>query len=97
MRSPCPFCQLDDDPSRLGDSAAMRLALDESRAVASELRRLFESRLSIGVEDYDNRVFVAGSRPLSAQALHAALRADPILRVTLPRLRLRNLVGRRPA
>jgi len=71
--------------------------LDESRAVASELRRLFESRLSIGVEDYDNRVFVAGSRPLSAQALHAALRADPILRVTLPRLRLRNLVGRRPA
>lgn len=69
--------------------------LDESRAVASELRRLFQARLAIGVEDYDNRIFVAGRRPLSARALRAALRADPVLRVSAPRLSLRTLPTRR--
>lgn len=71
--------------------------LDESRAVASELGRLFPSRLSIEVAGYDNRVFVASRRSLSAGALRAAVRADPVLRVTLPKLRLRSLAASRPS
>ncbi len=69
--------------------------LDESRDVAAELRELFDTRLSIRGADYDNCVFVAGHRPLSAHALRTALRADPVLRVTLPRLQLRSLAPRR--
>jgi len=69
--------------------------LDESRDVAAELRRLFEARLAIGVEGYDNRIFVAGRRPLSAHALRAALRADPVMHATAPRLSLRTLAPRR--
>lgn len=69
--------------------------LDDSRDVAAELRRLFQARLAIGVEDYDNRIFVAGRRPLSAHVLRAALCADPVLRVSVPRLSLRTLATRR--
>ena len=65
--------------------------IEETREVSRELRRLFPSTLSIEVEDYDNRVLVAGPRLLSARKLRSALRRDPILGATLPRLTLRTL------
>ncbi|MDJ0852020.1 MAG: methyltransferase domain-containing protein [Myxococcota bacterium] len=65
--------------------------IDESAAVARELQRLFPSLLSVEVEDFDNRVLVAGRMRLEARALRAAVRAEPILAATLPRLRFRTL------
>jgi len=65
--------------------------IDETRAVARELRRHFPATLSIEVEDYENRVLVAGPRALSARNLRAALGRDAVLAETLPRLSLRTL------
>lgn len=68
--------------------------IDEAAPMAAALARHFRGLISIEVEDYDNRVLVAGRAPLSARALRAALRADPILGATLPRLKLRTLSAR---
>jgi len=65
--------------------------IDESAAVTRELHRIFPATLRIEVEDYDNRVLVGGPRRLSARNLRAAVHGHPILRATLPRLRLRTL------
>jgi spermidine synthase len=65
--------------------------LDESPDVARALRRLFPSVLGIEIEDFDNRVLVGGRRALSGRALRAAVRAEPLLAATLPRLRFRSL------
>lgn len=65
--------------------------IDEARPMARALRQRFPGLLSIEVEDYDNRVLVAGRKGLSARALRQALAADPILAATLPRLTLRTL------
>ena len=98
--------RLQDTPRCASALAAARLSpqgvlvsntLDESRAVAAELGRLFPSRLSIEVAGYDNRVFAASRRRLSAGALRAAVRADPVLRVTLPKFRLRGRSASRPS
>lgn len=68
--------------------------IDEAAAMARELRGRFPATLSIEVEDFDNRVLVAGQRVLAARALRAAVRAEPILAATLPRLRFRTLPPR---
>lgn len=65
--------------------------IDESAAVARELRRRFPAALSIEVDDFDNRVLVAGRAPLAARPLRAAVRAEPLLAATLPRLHFRTL------
>jgi spermidine synthase len=65
--------------------------IDESAAVARELRGLFPGLLRIEVEDYDNRVLVAGPRRLTARALRTALGSDPLLAATAPLLRCRTL------
>jgi spermidine synthase len=65
--------------------------IDEYPEVKAALRRLFPGMVRIEVEDYDNRVLVAGPRRLSGRALRAALRREPILAATLPRLRCRSL------
>jgi spermidine synthase len=65
--------------------------IDESVAVARELRRLFPAALRIEVEDYDNHVLVAGPKALSGRALRAALRSDPLFAATTPRLSCRTL------
>jgi spermidine synthase len=65
--------------------------IDETRQVAAALRGLYPSTLSIEVEDYENRVLVAGPPGISARGLRAALGRDPVLGRTLPRLRLRTL------
>lgn len=65
--------------------------IDEFTPMARELRRLFPRTLRIDVEDFDNRVLVAGPRALSAHALRSALRAEPLLAATAPRLACRTL------
>ncbi|MBW2267858.1 MAG: fused MFS/spermidine synthase [Deltaproteobacteria bacterium] len=67
--------------------------IDEAAPMAAALARHFRGLISIEVEDYDNRVLVAGGRQLTARGLRAALGADPILGATLPRLKLRTLAG----
>jgi predicted membrane-bound spermidine synthase len=69
--------------------------IDEAVPMAAELRRHFRSLISIEVDDYDNRVLVAGGGGLCARTLRRALGADPILGATLPRLKLRTLARRR--
>ncbi len=59
-------------------------ALDEAPAVASSLSRHMPSVVRIGIEGYENRVFVAGPRSLEARRLRAAVRQNPILSPTLP-------------
>jgi spermidine synthase len=65
--------------------------IDESSATLRALRRLFPATVGIEVEDYDNRVLVAGPSTLGARALRRAVRAAPLLRATLPRLSFRTL------
>lgn len=69
--------------------------LDEYREVTRELGRLFPRRVVIEVEEFDNRIVVGGPgegrRALSARRLREAIAAHPLLRSTLPRLRLRTL------
>ena len=70
--------------------------IDEAGPMARALGRRFRGLISIEVEDYDNRVLVAGGAALRARDLRASLAADPILGATLPRLKLRTLAsGRR--
>lgn len=71
--------------------------IDEHASVARELSRLFPRTLRIDVEDYDNRVLVAGPRALSARSLRSALRSDPILSPTTTRLRIRERSRGAPA
>lgn len=65
--------------------------IDEAAPMAAALARRFRGLISIEVEDYDNRVLVAGRAGLSAKQLRAALGGDPILGATLPRLKFRTL------
>jgi len=69
-------------------------ALDEAPAVARALGARFPARVRITVEDYDNRVLVAGPEGLSARALRSAATVEPILAATLPRLRFLTLPDR---
>jgi spermidine synthase len=65
-------------------------ALDEARSVAAALNSRFPGLLRIEVEDYDNRIFVAGPATLDARALRAAVVADPILSESARILRFRD-------
>ncbi|MCZ6785383.1 MAG: fused MFS/spermidine synthase [Proteobacteria bacterium] len=67
--------------------------LDETAAVATVLRTLFPALLRIDVDEFDNRVLVAGPRGLQAAALRRAVAANPVLSGTLPRLRFRTLTA----
>ncbi len=63
-------------------------SLDEAPALARELRTIAPARVRIRIEGYDNQVLVAGPSALAARALRAAVRAEPLLAETLPRLRI---------
>ena len=79
---------------RLGPGGLLACnCIDEAPEMARALSARFGGLVSIGVEDFDNRVLVAGSRRLSARGLRAALSRDPILGATLPRLELRTLAS----
>jgi spermidine synthase len=71
--------------------------LDEAPAVARVMRSLFPSGLRLEIADYDNKILVGGRRRLSARALRAAIRDDPVLAPTLERLSVRAWRGPRKA
>lgn len=64
--------------------------LDEHARVASGMRERFERVVEIGVEDYDNRVLVAGPGELSGLALRRAVAESPVLRESLGLLTFRS-------
>ena len=65
-------------------------SLDEAPSVAAALNARFPGLLRIEVEDYDNRIFVAGPATLNARGLRAAVVADPILSDSARILRFRD-------
>ncbi len=64
--------------------------LDEHARVAAAMRGRFERVVEIAVEDYDNRVLVAGPAPLSGIALRRAVAASPVLRGSLELLTFKS-------
>ena len=70
-------------------------ALDEAPAIARSLGRKLPAVVRIGIEGYDNKVYVAGPRGLDAARLRSAVAADATLSPTLPILSFRSLRRRR--
>jgi len=70
--------------------------LDEARFVARSLRAVHRGVVQLEIEDFDNRILVGGPAALSARSLRAAIAASPVLRETLPVLRLRTLSSAGP-
>jgi len=66
-------------------------ALDDAPLAARTLVGLLPHVVRIGIAGYDNRVLVGSRLPLSARSLRAAVRAEPLLGPTLPKLRFRTL------
>jgi spermidine synthase len=64
--------------------------LDEHARVARAMREGFGSVVSIEVEDYDNRVLVAGRAGLSGAALRECVARSSVLAPSLPILRFRT-------
>jgi spermidine synthase len=58
--------------------------LDEHTRVARAMREAFDEIVSIEVEDYDNRVLVAGSGGLTGVALRRCVADSPVLSESLP-------------
>jgi spermidine synthase len=71
--------------------------LDESAEVRAALAARFRSLARIGIDDYDNQIFVASDGPLSAPALRDAVAADPVLGPSLRALSFRRVRLRSPA
>ena len=68
--------------------------IDETAAVAAEMRRLFPATLGIEIDEYDNRVVVGGPSVISGRLLRAAVAHDRVLSSTLSSLRFRRLSAR---
>jgi len=68
--------------------------IDETAAVAAEMRRLFPTTLSIDIEEYDNRIVVGGPSVISGRLLRSAVANDRVLSPTMSRLRFRRLSAR---
>jgi len=64
--------------------------LDEHARVSRALWAQLPAQVSIEVEDYDNRVLVAGSTGLTGEALRERVGRDPVLRGSLPLLSFRT-------
>jgi spermidine synthase len=64
--------------------------LDEAAVVGRALIAAHEAVVRIEIEDYDNRIFVAGPEGLSARGLRAAVAASPVLAGSLPLMRFRS-------
>lgn len=65
--------------------------LDEASTICRVVRQLFDHTVEISLADFDNRIYLASDAPLDARDLRRTLAADPVLRDTLPQLRLRTL------
>jgi spermidine synthase len=72
-------------------------AIDEAAAVGRALAARHPACVRISIEDYDNRVWVAGPRGLDARRLRAAAAAEPRMAAVLPRLRFLTLAAGRRA
>jgi hypothetical protein len=68
--------------------------IDETAAVAAEMRRLYPATLGIDIEDFDNRIVVGGPSVINGRLLRSAVANDRVLSPTLPQLRFRRLSGR---
>jgi spermidine synthase len=89
------------------DQARRRLArggllvsntLDEAPFVARSLAAAHAVVVQVEIEGFDNRILVGGPAELdglTARGLRSAIAASPVLRDTLPELRLRTLSPRR--
>lgn len=66
-------------------------AIEEAAEVTRVMRGLLASILRIDVQDYDNRIVVGASFPLSGLALRSAVRRSPVLKTTAGQLRIRAL------
>lgn len=71
--------------------------LDEHARVAAAMRGAFARVVEIRVEDYDNRVLVAGGEGLSGQALRQAVQGSDVLRPSLDVLSFRTRAASEPA
>jgi spermidine synthase len=69
--------------------------LDEAPFVANSLLAAHAGVVQLEIEGFDNRILVGGPSGLSARGLRSALGASPVLRDTLPVLRLRTITARR--
>jgi spermidine synthase len=69
--------------------------IDETTAVAQEMRRLYPATVGIDVEGYDNRIVVGGPSVISGRMLRSAISNHPGLAESAARLRFRRLSGRR--
>jgi len=65
--------------------------LDESAEVRSALAARFRRLACVGIDDYDNRVFVASDGPLTAAGLRDAVAKDPVLGPSLAALSFRRV------
>ncbi len=88
-------------PSPGHDLAARRLkpggvlvtnTLDEAPAVGRALSARFEHVVSIGIDEFDNRVLVASDATFDAKSLRASVAATPLYDDALPALSFRTLV-----
>jgi spermidine synthase len=70
--------------------------LDEAAAVRRALAARFRRLACIGVDGYDNRIYVASDGPLSAAGLRDAVARDPVLGASLRTLSFRR-VNPRPS
>lgn len=68
-------------------------ALDEAPRTAAFVGRLFGGGVRIRIAGYDNQVFLAGPRDLTARGLRMRVAACPVLAPTLPALSFRRLRG----
>ena len=64
--------------------------LDEKARITKVMRAQFASVVSIEVEDYDNRVLVAGGPRLSGASLRGRVADSPILAESLPIMNFRT-------
>jgi len=69
-------------------------ALDEAPAIADAIGAHFRSVVRIGIDEYENQVFVGASAPLRATELRRAVAANPVLAPTLPVLSFRSVSRR---
>jgi spermidine synthase len=67
--------------------------IDESAAVAAEMRRLYPATLAVDIEGFDNRIVVGGPSVINGRNLRGAVARDPVLSPTLSQLRFRRLSG----
>ena len=67
--------------------------LSEARRVGAHLRKRFPGLLHIDIEDYENRIYVAGPESLDARTLRSAVAADPILGESVHAMHFRHSWG----